>query len=252
MQHSGTANRIASRAVKQFPKIFRGKDRAKPNLDLLADPSNSAMTLGSRRIRGPARRRSQLTAFQCRGRRRAMWVDYVHEVLLPEYERLRAALVNVGSEMLLQIAYRTVDPESPFPVAEIEANAGRPITQILNYDWIQSFHDRAKIVTRKQSGALARSEEHRIHTEQLTAYHFGKLEGDFQDGVLDENMVETWMKPTFYSIKTTIKCSVLLEKKRFHMQTLFPEAKGLQSYCASREESMRAWKHVLNFYESKL
>lgn len=89
------------------------------------------MPFGSRRVRGPARQRSSLKEFQGRGRKRSMWVDYVHEILLAQYESLRTAPVKVGRDMLLEIAFHTaMDPESPFSVNENEENVGRTNSQL--------------------------------------------------------------------------------------------------------------------------
>ena len=61
-----------------------------------------------------------VNALAGRGRTRATWVEYVHSILLMEFERYVAACVQLSRNILVDIALRIInEPGSPYGPADI-------------------------------------------------------------------------------------------------------------------------------------
>lgn len=168
---SGTSALIADRAVLHFRAVFRGTDakaklanRKKAHrwwkgkeayLEALTTPENKALYVVSRHIPGTSMKRIALKTLAGRGRKRNAWVDYLHGVLLAEFERLGSCGVQLSRELLLEIAHYTLpDSEAPFTSTDLDDHTHQPIITHVTLKWIDAFMDRCNIVIRKQSGAM--------------------------------------------------------------------------------------------------
>lgn len=207
VEQRGTDKGISRLAVEHFSNIFKFTTKKAHSACLkkayrwwngrhvyiaaLQQRKNRHMAVYSRTTPGIGIKRIAVKALSGRGRKRSAWVEYLHTVLLQEYERLEAAGMQLSRSLLRDIAVILLhEDDSLFQASYVDETSGRPIVEHITVKWIDSFLNRHNIVTRKQSGSLTRSPAHTRYTEQLIAHHLGKLQRDFDSGVMDENMVE--------------------------------------------------------------
>ena len=202
VERSGTDNRIASKAVLAHPTVFRASRRANREkarhwwktrdffLAQLKTAKNKQITVSARAGMELGTRRIAVKAFTGRGRKRAPWVEYLHTLLMIDFERFQELSIKMTPKILqLHALHILSDTTAPFH-GEQENVSGKKLKHLVTASWTYAFMRRFNIVIRKQSGALARSESHKFHTDQMIAYHLGQLERDFHDGNLVEDMVE--------------------------------------------------------------
>ena len=65
-----------------------------------------------------------------------------------------------------------------------------PIIDLINTCWIQRSMERFNIVTRRQCQKLMISPANQLLIEKEVVFHLGKVRGDFQGGLLHEDLVE--------------------------------------------------------------
>ena len=193
--------KIPSKAVKQFPSFFRQKsensnvkkasrwfDKRQEILKLKKVHSITST------FHGGGRRKCALKTLGGRGRRRAPWVEWLHVELLQEFERLSSCGVKFSNDLLRLLAMSILEESEHEvfntnyidPLDKSQTNIGSKIT----YGWVSLFMERFDIVIRKQAGKLMVSDEKQLSIEKNVAYHLGQIKRDFDNGILDENMVE--------------------------------------------------------------
>ena len=132
-----------------------------------------------------------MKALSGRGRKRAVWVEYLHAVLREELDRFSSAGVQMSRSLLQYITVSLLQQdESPFGAEELDPSSNTPIASHVTVKWIDSFLNRFNIVIRKQSGCLTRYIAHTAYIEKHVSYHLGRWKVLFEDGTLDENYEE--------------------------------------------------------------
>lgn len=161
---------------------------------------NRQMSVTSSRLSEVAVKRFPVKELAGRGRKRPMWVDYTHNILLMDFERYVPASAQLSRNVLIEMALRIVnEPESAYGPADIDKQSGLSVTQHIYYEFIERFTNRFSIVIRKQYGSLIRSPARTKFVHKQFAYHLGEMKRLFEAG-LDENMVENLDEIHFYSI----------------------------------------------------
>jgi DDE superfamily endonuclease len=196
---------IASKAVKNFPEMFRGTEKA--NLQkasrwwkardaflLLFKNGEGPLEKKSLSVNqdGPGRKRVQMKAVTGRGPKRQAWVEWLHMKLLEEFRRLKAARVKFSPKLLLAMA-RGILQSSVHPDFKATAMCPRDknlIMDKLTHRWILTFQERFNIRICFQTGKLATSPAHEADMRKTVAFLLGQIQRDFVPGALDENMVE--------------------------------------------------------------
>jgi DDE superfamily endonuclease len=192
--------KIPSKAFKKFPQFFRQKSEnsnikkatrwfASRHL-LVAKPKQHFITST---FHG-GRKKCALKTLGGRGRKRAPWVEWLHEELLQEFERLSSCGVKFSNDVLQLLAKSILENSEhdtfkanyfdPLDKKQIE------IMSKITYGWVTMFMERFDVVQRKQTGKLLVSSEKQLSIEKNIAYHLGQVKRDFDSGVLDENLVE--------------------------------------------------------------
>ena len=102
-----------------------------------------------------------------RGRKRAAWVDAVHQDLREEFDRLRKLGVKFNICTLKSLALHLIDTsdKDSYCRNQVDPRTDNPIVSMISKRWIQSFMERFRIVSRAQSGKLQLSpkKEEMIH-----------------------------------------------------------------------------------------
>jgi hypothetical protein len=158
---------IASKAVKNFPEMFRGTEKA--NLQkasrwwkardaflLLFKNGEGPIEKKSLSVNqdGPGRKRVQMKAVTGRGPKRQAWVEWLHMKLLEEFRRLKAARVKFSPKLLLAMA-RGILQSSVHPDFKATAMCPRDknlIMDKLTHRWILTFQERFNIRICFQTG----------------------------------------------------------------------------------------------------
>jgi len=188
---------IASRAIDnpQFKHIFRNnalrwwnkRDEFMSNMN----SPNSNVYVSSGNCNGINRKTFAVKALPGRGRKRKEWVQFVYEFVLEEFDRLCELKVKINKNILMQIALKSLQHEtSPVDINAIDINSGKTYGQLVDKNFITILCDNNNIVRKKMSGNKSRSAAHKAWTDQLIAYHLGILARGFDDGTIDENLVE--------------------------------------------------------------
>lgn len=132
-----------------------------------------------------------------RGRKRSYWVDWLHNELISEFERLLNIGVEFSASTVITLALKILDdPESLFSGNEIlDDDKEKPLRQRITHRWVQSWRDRYGVILKSPRGKPRVSEMKQIYTEQCVAFHLGQIRDRFASGDLEEdfthNMEET-------------------------------------------------------------
>ena len=98
-------------------------------------------------------RRVRLKATCGRGRKQSEWKSTLFEAMEMEFRRLRTMEVRVNRRMILEMVLSiVVDPNLPVSFEQIEQARGRSLQDVLKLNWVQSFLDDRKIITRLRTG----------------------------------------------------------------------------------------------------
>ena len=208
----GSSNRIASKAVTKFPAIFPVHDQKSRTaflkqayrwwlmheeyLNALKTNENKALLIRSKTFTGISDKKSELKTLRGRGRKRSDWKEYLHSVLLTEFEKLSSAGVKLSRNLMRDAALLLLsEDDSQYSTEFIDNSTGQPIMNHITLQFIDAFLSRFNIVVRVQCGSLLRSDAHFIYTKKKVAYHLGTLKrsftsGEYIDGLVD-NMDET-------------------------------------------------------------
>ena len=147
---------IVSRAVRRFPDLFRGKDKAnnskasriwKDREALLAGQRSSEQRgepLSITRVTNIGFKRVYSKARPGRGRKRAPWVASLHVDLLAEFDRLRKAGLKFNARLLQILALHLVSVSSrvAYHAQLNDARTGKCISDLITPRWVQSFMNR--------------------------------------------------------------------------------------------------------------
>lgn len=192
---------IASKAVKHFPLLFR----TSPNADIMRamriwkQRDHYQIQDGNIKRRGVAScitrktshgfKQVRLKAHEGRGRKRAKWVDHLHQDLHAEFDRMRKAGVKFSLSTIRLLALRLIEESSNgiYGKGLIDKNSGMRHEDKIDLRWVQAFADRYRIVSRSQSGKLQLSPAKQLEVEQEVARHLGKMKKGFESGEYDEN-----------------------------------------------------------------
>ena len=69
--------------------------------------------------------------------------------MLNEFERLRKLGVKFNGSLLQEMALKLLhDNNIPINVSDIEQDTGKPISEVITFNWIQNFKSRFNIVSR--------------------------------------------------------------------------------------------------------
>ena len=196
VEQEGNAEHIASKAVKRFPEHFRGSQKAnlqkasrwwKTRKDILKEEgvSNSV-----NHIQPGVRKQMQTKANSGRGRKRSAWVEWIHPILLEEFDRLRKAGLKFDTKLLVTVARGIISQsDSDFHSSYIDPSDGKKIIEKITTKWIQGFTVRHNIVIRAQTGKLSLSPEKQCFIEKTVAHHLGVVKRGFDTGELNEDFV---------------------------------------------------------------
>ena len=94
--------------------------------------------------------------------------------------------------MLQEIAFGLVEnPNVPLSAVEIEHFTDRSLVEVLTINWIQSFLDSKKIVTRRRTANHRFTSEKEKELDQRMVYLLGEMKRSFENG-LDPCTVENY------------------------------------------------------------
>lgn len=190
--------KLISKTVRQFPAHFRASEKA--NLQKASDWWVKRAKIVENDVANPrsvqghqvgVTRRVNTKAAPGRGPKRAEWVEFLHFELLEEFERLKAARVQLDTRLLLTLAKKILhDSSHEYNAEYADPKDGKKITEKLTMKWAHTFMERFNIVHRAVSGKGAVSPAKREQIEREVAFHLGVLKRAFDDNTLDENLVE--------------------------------------------------------------
>ena len=201
-EQNGTTE-IPSKALDKFPQFFRSAvhnsnlQRAsrwfKSRHDIVKSIPTLPRCITSNHRNGP-RKKSSLKTTGGRGRKRAEWVEWLHEKLFEEFERLSSAGVKFSRDILQQLAKELLcsSTHETFRADYVDQKdkKGQKVIEKINYGWITAFMERYNIVQRQQTGKLMLSKEKQSAIEREVAYHLGCVKRQFDNGELDEDLIE--------------------------------------------------------------
>lgn len=202
-QESNDVSKIPSKAVREFPMLFRGAENAnisramrywkdRENIVSSYKPNGKMGNdlFMSRATKSGLRRRISKTAAG-RGRKRAAWVTELYEDLFEEFCRLRSCSVKFNSNLLLIVAKKlVVDSTTGAYGPNIrDPRSGKLLTDHINSKWVERFMFSKGIVCRVQTGKLSTSAEKKELIEREVAFHLGGLKRGFDDKSLDEECI---------------------------------------------------------------
>lgn len=202
VEEQGEKN-IASKAVKNFPLLFRTSLNAdiRRAVRLWADrnkyegENGDVITVGStsciRRNTTNGMKQVRLKAGTGRGRKRAAWVEALHIELREEFDRLRRVGVKFNLNTLRLLAKSIhANVENPtYGPSHVDERSGKFQKDMIDPRWIQTFCDRFRIVSRTQTGKLKVSPEKTIALEKDVSRHLGILKRGFENGDFDEKLM---------------------------------------------------------------
>ncbi len=207
VNESRTEDQISLKAVAQFGSIFKVSDIRTRKfciqkayrwysgrhsfLNALKRKENKVVPISSKSIPDISVKKCAVKALAGRGRKRQYWVEHLHSVLLSEFERYSSSRVQLSRGIIQHIALQLLqEPDSPFTAYEIDPVSNKQLSSYITLKWVDAFLNRHNIVIRKQSGSLSRSPTHTKFIEGNVAFHLEQLHRLFENGNLDENMVE--------------------------------------------------------------
>ncbi len=163
VERAGNVKNIASKAVARFPNIFKLNDNKssvackkkayrwyimhQSHLHALKTDENKAMYIRSRSLSGVSEKRYNLKALEGRGKRRSDRVEYLHSILIFEFERLSNAGVKLCRNLMRDAALNLMSHESsPFTLDQVHENAEKPIHDLITQKFVDAFLNRFNIV----------------------------------------------------------------------------------------------------------
>ena len=172
-------------------KAIRWWNENEQFLNALTARENRIIYVRCKSVAGFVEKRCAVKALHGRGRKRHDWVEYLHQVLLCEFERLSSSDVQLSRAFIQNAALSFLaEEDSACTSSDVDPTTGRPLTEHLTPRWIGSFLNRFNIVMRTQSGVLSRSPSQTAFIERNVSYHLGCLQRRFEPNLLDENMVD--------------------------------------------------------------
>lgn len=191
---------LPSKTVKQFPMHFRSSIKA--NLGKATDwwKKRDDILRAERRGQNPRvvvsrqtnlKRVLQRKAATGRGRKQALWVQWLHNELQDEFNRLRKAGLQISAQVLIAMAKDILrNSEGQFNAQYVDPKSRQLIIEKIDYSWIQHFMAKKNIVYRKQTGKLSVSPAKLEFIEKTVAFHLGQIKREFAAGTLQEDMIE--------------------------------------------------------------
>lgn len=186
-------SRLPSKAVKNFPEIFRASVKA--NLVKAADwwkkrdtilGDSSKRSLARQQLRHQTRVRIKVS--EGRGRKQDAWVTWLHSKIYPEFCRQRKLGAKISYALIVAVAVHLLQKsKGEFTAATV--NEGRTLESRINTAWVQRFCNKYDIALRKQSSKLMCSPEKQESIERRIAYHLGQTKRSFDSGTYDEDTV---------------------------------------------------------------
>lgn len=195
---------ICSKAVRQFPQFFRASSCANNMraLRLWRSRSSFENDLGVINQRGSSAvvtrvtkagvRVARLKARSGRGRKRAPWVEALHQAVKDEFERLSKLGVKFNLNTLKHLALdilSTGDGDN-YSRNMIDPKSNEPLHLKITSTWIQSFTNRFRITSRAHTGKHRMSPRKEEEIELTVAAHLGTMSGLFEGHRLDEDDIE--------------------------------------------------------------
>lgn len=197
MVHDAEMNgesKVISRAVKNFPDLFRGSMKAnlqkssrwwKDRQNLLENKQSKS----TYRVQEGVTKKMHCKALAGRGRKRASWVLFLHDQLVEEFRRFSKAGVSFDSSMVRNMALDILEAsDSEFNSSYVDPVDNKPIKQKITCRWIQSFLERMQIVLRVPSGKPLLSDKKTEFVHRSVAYHLGVVCTRFREKSLDPDM----------------------------------------------------------------
>ena len=197
---------IRSRAVAQFPHLFRGSSNANvaKASRLWKDRDNYLYTTDSGRstLRGfhatitrrflGTRARVDLKARKGRGRKRAPWVLALQRNWVEEFNRLRKLGVKFNYKNLQSLGKHLLENSSSdeYNSLMLDSRTQRQLHTFITARSTQSFADRFGIVSRALTGKHKLSPAKIERLEKQVAYHLGVMARGFRSGELNEDCIE--------------------------------------------------------------
>lgn len=199
VNRSGTEKHIASKAVRNYPKLFPGN--AKANLMRASRIWRQRAQLLPGGIPGRVDRvpgvatRVEKQALPGRGRKRAGWSDALQNDLLTRYLRLKSAGFVFTPKTLRTVAEELVREggSKEYGVDTVDPRSKKQVLECLNSRWVRAFADRYQVLLDVRGGGnIPASRELQFDIgDRVIAYHVGLLARAFQKGDLLEENVET-------------------------------------------------------------
>lgn len=199
VDRAGTERHIASKAVRNYPKLFPGN--AKANLMRASRIWRQRAQLLPGGMPGRVDRmpgvatRVEKQALPGRGRKRAGWSEALQNDLLTRYLRLRSAGFVFTPKTLRTVAEELVKEggSKEYGVGTVDPRSKKQVLECLNSRWIRAFADRYHILLDVRGGGnVPASRELQFDIgDRVIAYHIGLLARAFQTGDLLEENVET-------------------------------------------------------------
>ena len=153
-------------------------------------PENKRLSVSSRTVNGVVAKRIAVNSFYGRGKRRHDWVEFLHAVLLCEFERYVAADVQLSRASLRDVSLHVIHEEdSLFGTKHLDNTSNMPIVNHVTMKFFDCSMSRFIIVIRKQSGLLSRSASRVQFIHKQVGYHLAEMKRRFDTG-MDQNMVE--------------------------------------------------------------
>ena len=206
---------IPSRAVAQFPHLFRGTSNAniakasrlwkdRDNYLYTTDRHGRSTLRGSpatntRRVLG-TRARVYLNARKGRGRKRAPWVRALHRDWVEEFDRLRKLGVKFNYRNLQSLGKHLLENSSSdeYNSLMLDSRTQRQLHTFITARFTQSFADRFGIVSRALTGKYKLSPANIERLEKQVAYHLGFMARGFRSGKLNEDCIENVNETHFF------------------------------------------------------
>ena len=189
-------NKVISRAVRKFPKLFRQSTKAnlqkssrwwKSRHNLLQNTQPKS----TYRMQQGVTKKKHCKALAGRGRKRAAWVLFLHDELVEEFRRFSKAGVSFDSSMLRNVALDILDSsDSVFNSTYLDPVDNKPIKEKITCRWIQSFLERMQIVLKVPSGKPLLNDKKTEFVHRSVAYHLGIVCTRFREKSLDPDMCE--------------------------------------------------------------
>lgn len=199
VNRSGTEKHIASKAVRNYPKLFPGN--AKANLMRASRIWRQRLQLLPSGIPGKTEgvpgvaSRVEKQALPGRGRKRAGWSDALQKILFVHYLRLRSAGFPFNPKSLKIVAEDLVrrGGNKEYGMGSVDPRSKKPVLECLNSRWVRAFADRYQVLLDvRGGGSIPPSRELQFDIgDRVIAYQVGHLARAFQNGEILEENVET-------------------------------------------------------------